>query len=287
MASPEMSSATLTPTVQTPVAPITTTGPTPSLANGSASKSSAAVAGSTTNVASEKGANTVSQPQIAVLRRVFGRRYVAVAAVALVGALAVAVAAMAADGALSEGDVVKGGTPSGPPANRMAQDQSVLLTGFSPVAGRWSIVTFQSEGIKNDSGTTIEPKGLTCVRLVLSDPPAGTPEVGSGWCGDVKGGFNAGAVPVKDAAGHSEVVLFGRAPTDAAAVNYSAAGVKDVRVKTKPGPVGDGNVWAVPVSPEGDDAAVRWVDSTGAPGGSSRDVADQMKRARALPTKGQ
>lgn len=198
------------------------------------------------------------------------------------GALLLGGGALAANSALNPGDTIHGGAPSGPPQNRMAQDQTVLLSGASPIGGPWRLVSYRSEGVR-DGSTVIEPRGLTCIRLILDDPPQGSPQAGSGWCGDVKGNFNAASLPIRDSSGRSEVLLFGNAPKSASAVKLTADGGKTDQVATRDGGTTySGTVWAMPTAPALNNARVAWVHSNGSPDPDQRMVSDQLDRGRRI-----
>jgi hypothetical protein len=159
--------------------------------------------------------------------------------------------------------------------------ETVVAAGTTPVAGPWRITSHASKRIVAN-GETVQEEGLPCVRLFLLRRPARSPFAGSGQCGAAIDGFGISSVPVMDEFGRVEVILWGRAPDDATAVELRADGTGS-RAGTLRGPPGfDGDVWVLPSSPDLTDPTLAWIDSTGRPHASTRAVASELARGRAL-----
>jgi hypothetical protein len=220
-----------------------------------------------------------------VLRRRPGRTI----AVALIAGVSAAGLAGAATGTFSVGDTVPAGEPAGEPGYRANVDQRVLAEGESPVAGPWWITTYESEKMLDTRGEEIQPAGLSCLSLVLTDPPAGVPLRSRWYCGEHgTGGFDAKGVPVTDAAGRAEVILFGRAPETASTVELTADDGTRIRSRVHEGPADyRGDVWALVASPdlEGRNPRVDWVVPSGRRGGAKLDVSPELG-ARLTPAAG-
>jgi hypothetical protein len=210
-----------------------------------------------------------------------GRRALALGLLAL---LAVTGAALAATGILSPGSIIPAGGPAGPPENRIGVSQVVLAEGTAPVAGPWRMTTYGSQGVV-DGGQVLEPRGLPCLELSLTNPPR-TPLLGSSFCGrEIPAEFVASSLSVVDpATGQARLILFGTAPEQAANVTLVAEGTGPIRAQVFDGPEGyDGDLWALSIAPGPHDARVEWLRADGTPGGASRDVSDsfsQLDRVR-------
>jgi hypothetical protein len=196
----------------------------------------------------------------------------------LVSVVSLAVAGAAvASGTLSVGDAIPAGEPSGasaPPAN---VDQRVVAEGSTPVGGSWWMTTYDSKRLVDERGVEMQPAGLPCLSLILSDPPEGTRLVRRWFCGERgEQGFNAAGLPVTGPGG-SEVILFGQAPETASGVEFSADGGERIHAPTHDGPADlRGNLWVIPV-PAGkvrQDAEVAWESNGRAEGrlGVSREL---------------
>jgi hypothetical protein len=208
------------------------------------------------------------------MRRKLNPRFLRPLGLAFVGVLAVATAAGAATGALSVGSVISGGNDPGFEHDRPSPEQGVLATGTAPVAGPWRLTTYRSEGIVDGEGEIAEPKGLPCIRLLLTAPPPTNPINGSAFClAPGKPAFNAMSVPVLDeSSGKNELILYGFAPRNAAGVELTAAG-KSIRTDTQPGSTRfPGTVWVI-AAPSGIEAAeLDWVDRAGNRNGAKLDA---------------
>lgn len=194
----------------------------------------------------------------------------------IVGALSVATAGAATgvidvgdDSRSKVGDILPRGAPTG--GDSLA-DETVVATGTSPVGGPWRITSYTSEATIVD-GMVTEPAGLPCIRMMLVNPGR-TPITGTGWCGDVRGGFGESALPVQDDAGRREIILFGRAPEEASVVEVRSDSGELVREEeTYDGPAHfSGDVWAIVVPAGPAVTSVAWKGGSGAAPRDPKDV---------------
>jgi hypothetical protein len=198
----------------------------------------------------------------------------------LAGGLAAAGVAAAASGTFSVGSVVPTGESTVAPDHRTTVDQRVLAEGTTPVAGPWGITAYQSERMVDSRGAEMQPPGVPCLSLILRHPPKGISLVSRWFCGERgEDGFNATGVPLEDASGHGEVVLFGQSPEAASMVELVTDGGGRIRARTHEGPADYlGDVWVIAAPPGMEDRnpQVHWMD----PAGRSRgqlDVAQQFE----------
>lgn len=203
-----------------------------------------------------------------------------------VGAVAVLIAAsaaFAASGVVSVGGVIPGDESPAPGHPPSGTDEVVVAVGNTRVAGPWQVTAYDSPSIV-DGGDTVQEEGLKCVRLVLLKRPGGSPFAGSGQCGEPRrDGHEVLSVPVKDELGRIEVILWGRAPEDTAAVELAAAGLPPVRSETHDGPPAfRGDIWVLAASPALSDPRIGWIDGSARRMGADRDVSSQLGRGRAL-----
>jgi hypothetical protein len=210
----------------------------------------------------------------------WGRRSVAVA-VALT--LCLGGGALAATRILSVGDTIPPGPPGGPPENRSSVPQTIVGQGTAPLAGPFQITTYGSAGIY-DKGEALEPRGLPCVDLNLTDPPPVTPVAGSSFCGaEVREKFTVSWVPVLGDGGRKELILFGTLPEDAKDVLVTANGSEQIPVQHFEGPSDyPGDVWAAPLSDDHETLRAAWVRADGSPGDRARDVSDALASLRRM-----
>lgn len=213
------------------------------------------------------------------------RRLLRPLALALGGAVLIATAAGAATGALSVGSVIPGGGDPGFEHDAASPEQTVLATGTAPVAGPWQLTAYRSEGIVDEQGDVAEPKGLPCIRFLLTAPPATNPINGSAFClAPGKAEFNMMSVPVLDqASGKNELILYGFAPTNAARVQLRAADRKTIRSDTESGGTEfPGNVWVIAAPPGLEAAELDWVDRSGNRAGPKLDASSHFYRLEAV-----
>jgi hypothetical protein len=143
---------------------------------------------------------------------------------------------------------------------------TVVASGSTPVAGPWRMIAYESErGVAK--GDVYEPEGLPCMKVRLLDPPAGTASA-SGSCGVMPKypGFTRGQTRVPATVGTPprELIMYGRAPAKADAVEVAAGG-KTTATDTIPAPRGiPGRFWLLAGPPEDfANGRVYWVDHDG------------------------
>jgi hypothetical protein len=213
----------------------------------------------------------------------WGRRSLAVALAVTLGAGG---AAVAGTHILSVGDTIPAGGPGGPPENRSSVPQTIVAQGRTPVAGPFQITTYGSAGV-SDGGDVLEPRGLPCVELNLTDPPETTPVLGSSFCGaEVRERFTVSHVLVLGDDGRKELILFGSMPESARGVRVVIDGGEQVPVQRFDGPPGyQADLWAAPVSSEDRTVRAEWVRADGSPGDRARDLSDALTNLRSLGVK--
>ena len=207
----------------------------------------------------------------------FFRPLAAVAAACLL----LATAAGAATGLLSVGGVIPGGGDPGFEHDRASPEQTVIATGSTPVGGPWRLTSYRSEGLVDDRGDVAEPKGLPCIRILLTQPPATNPINGGAFClAPGKRNFNVSSFPVvDDPSGQAEVLLYGFAPRGAASVQLTSARGDTIRSDTKSGGASfPGTVWVLAAPPGVDAAELDWLDRGGNPAGVRLDASPHFNR---------
>ena len=205
-------------------------------------------------------------------------------ALAFLGALLAATAAVAATGVLTVGSVIPGGGDPGFEHDGASPEQIVLATGTAPGAGPWRLTAYRSEGIADEQGQVVEAKGLPCIRLLLTSPPAANPINGSAFClAPGKRDFNASSIPVLDeSSGESELLIYGFAPTHAASVELTAGNRQRVRSDTDSGgPSFPGTVWLIAAPPLLESADLDWIDRSGKRAGANLDASRYIEQLRA------
>ncbi len=157
----------------------------------------------------------------------------------------------------------RGGRPGGQldVSHRFAgpSARTVVATGRAPAAGRWRLIAYESRRLAN-RGDVYSPEGLPCLELHLLGPP----KQRSGNCGlqPKTPGFTRGQTTIFSSTGkRSEVVMYGRAPANADAVEVAAGG-KTVSTETIAPPAGvPGRFWLLARPPEDfANGHVYWVD---------------------------
>jgi hypothetical protein len=143
-------------------------------------------------------------------------------------------------------------------------ERTVVATGTAPVAGPWQMTLHESER-KVVEGDLYEPEGLPCTFLKLLDPPDEYTPIDGGGCGVQRRtpGFwrHQRTVPALLEAEVQEILVFGRAPEEADAVEISADGGMRLKVKTQEGPAGvPGDFWLIATPPGLMNGRVYWVD---------------------------
>jgi hypothetical protein len=121
------------------------------------------------------------------------------------------------------------------------------------------------------------------VKLLLLDPPDGVGLVGSSQCGRPVGDLEVLSLPVPDASGNVEVILWGRVAEGTGAIELSADGASPIRVAPEPGHADfAGDVWAIATSPDVEKVSVSRLDNQHRRIGPPVDAAGDMARARSF-----
>jgi hypothetical protein len=203
------------------------------------------------------------------------RRAVPMPAIAVAALLALAVAPVVL--------VLGSGDEAGSPQERSGADTpqdtpkdptipgfpgaEVVATGTAPVAGPWEILTYRSERLADpESGEVYQPAGLRCLGLRLLDPPSDHSGGLSGQCGEFPRtpGFSRIQQTVSNVAGGArEIVVYGRAPEEAALVRVTLDGRAPVEVEPIEGPAGSPGDFYLVAVPPGVDGRVNWLDDEG------------------------
>jgi hypothetical protein len=161
--------------------------------------------------------------------------------------------------------------PKGTGTPLRESDSTVLATGIAPVAGPWQLEHYRGTGVTDpDTGEVYEPAGLPCLLFVPVDPPEGTLGA-TGQCGSFPRtpGFGRLQSPVYTSLGGEvkEVLVYGRAPERAAAVELTADGGFRKVVDTYEGPNRvKGDTYLIVAPPDIENGRVNWIDRDGNPG---------------------
>jgi hypothetical protein len=155
-------------------------------------------------------------------------------------------------------------------------EHRLVATGHDSRVGDWEIFAFDSPALE-DRGETLQPAGLPCLELVLSDG-SGQPVAGRGFCGE-RGRVPAAGLLVENRAGRQFHVLFGRALQEATAVELATPGKTRVSVVKSPADPGAG-LWALVVPRETGvrTASLDWVRGDDSPAGEPIDMTLQLTR---------
>jgi hypothetical protein len=175
----------------------------------------------------------------------------------------------------------EGSSTSGP---KIAETLGAELGRRGQVASRRRDKPYRSEGIADEQGEVVEAKGLPCIRVLLTSPPAANPINGSAFClAPGKRDFNASSIPVLDeSSGESELLIYGFGPPNAASVELTAGNRKRIRSDTESGgPSFPGTVWVVAVPPGLESADLDWIDRSGKRAGANLDASRHVDRLEA------
>jgi hypothetical protein len=155
-------------------------------------------------------------------------------------------------------------------------ESTVVATGAAPVVGPWQLEVSESTRLADPkTGEEFQPAGLPCLSILLVDPPKDVPVGRSGGCGEFPRtpGFGRGQHSLRDGSGQvREILVYGRAPEQAAAVELTADGGVSRRVEPFEGPASvPGDFYLIAVSPDLKGGRVNWIDRDGNEG--SRGIA--------------
>jgi hypothetical protein len=166
------------------------------------------------------------------------------------------------------------GRPPAPPIPGLP-GATVVATGTAPVAGPWEILTYRSERLADpESGEVYQPAGLRCLGIRLLDPPADHSGGLSGQCGEFPRtpGFSRIQQTVSNMAGGArEVLVYGRAPEEAALVRVTLGGAP-LEVEPIVGPSGESGDFYLTAVPPGVQGRVNWIDEDGKEGSSGQEL---------------
>jgi hypothetical protein len=194
--------------------------------------------------------------------------------------LVIAVGAALASGTLSVGSVLSADSPPGAPEYRQAEE-TVLALGSDPQVGRWRITSYSSRELE-DAGEVLQPAGLPCLKLLLSDA-SGRPVAGRSFCG-ARGadGFEAATLPVVGRSRRPLYLVFGTAPDSAATVELLADGREAQHARVHQGPSGfRRRAWmlVVPGDPPVHTATLGWREAEGGGYEDTLDVTLELRRS--------
>lgn len=219
----------------------------------------------------------MSDKDDAVLRGGFMTRHRRVLIVlGLVGAFGGAGVALAASGGLSNGDAVS--STARLSSGGVIADQGVLASGTSPVGGPWELIAYESDQSES------QPAGLPCIKLILANPPKGSPVAGTGFCGELDEGFGAVSLPMVSAAGTAELLIVGVAPDTSTAVVLNSDRGAAVRASTYDvgAALGGSNVFVLAAGGDRNTGSVIALDGDGHTVGKALDAAGFFDRLRAV-----
>jgi hypothetical protein len=152
-------------------------------------------------------------------------------------------------------------------------DAKIVATGTAPVAGPWEMFTYRSERIADpETGEAYQPAGLRCLGLRLVDPPSGHAGGLGGQCGEFPRtpGFSRLHFPTVE--GARELLVYGRAPEEAASVRVTLEGRAPIAVEPIEGPPGESGDFYLAAVPPGVEGRVNWFDEDGNPGSVGHEV---------------
>jgi hypothetical protein len=211
------------------------------------------------------------------------RRTVPVPALLVAGLLALALApiVLVLGGGGSDSSERRAGqeTQQAPPRDvsiRGFPDAKVVATGTAPVAGPWEILTYRSVKLDNpETGELYQPAGLRCLGIRLLDPPSDRFGGLSGQCGEFPRtpGFSRVQHTVPNAAFDAlEILVYGRAPEEAALVRLTPDDGEPLEMKPIEGPEGEGDFYLFAVPADIGEGRVNWIDNDGNEGSVGQEL---------------
>jgi hypothetical protein len=155
-------------------------------------------------------------------------------------------------------------------------DAEVVATGTAPVAGPWEILTWRSVRVEDrKSGRLVLPARLRCLGLRLLDPPSYHSGDLTGQCGEspLTPGFSLTQLQVPIIApGQGEVLVYGRAPEEAALVRLTPDAGAPVEMEPIEGRAGEGDVYLFAVPRDIGSGRVNWIDDEGNEGSVGQEL---------------
>jgi hypothetical protein len=205
------------------------------------------------------------------------RRAVPVPAIAVAVLLALAVAPIVfVLGSGSDERSPRHAQPSPAPKVPRFPGERVVATGTAPVAGPWEILTYKSERLADpETGEIYQPAGLRCLGIRLLDPPSNHSGGLSGQCGEFPRtpGFSRVQSTVPNVAGGArEILVYGRAPEEAALVRLTPDDWEPLEMKPFDGPPGEGDFYLFAVPADIGAGRVNWIDNEGNEGSSGQEL---------------
>jgi hypothetical protein len=152
-----------------------------------------------------------------------------------------------------------------------------VATGTAPVSGPWEILTYKSERLADpETGEVYQPAGLRCLGIRLLDPPDMQAGGLSGQCGEFPRtpGFSRVQTTVRNVAGGArEILVYGRAPEDAALVRLTPDAGEAIEVNPLEGPAGEtGDFYLFAVPADIGEGRVNWIDDEGNEGSVGQEL---------------
>jgi hypothetical protein len=206
------------------------------------------------------------------------RRTVPVPAIAVAALLALAVAPIVfvLGSGTDERDPPGSERSSPAPEDLRFPGERVVATGTAPVTGPWELLTYESERLADpESGEVYQPAGLRCLGIRLLDPPNNHAGGVSGQCGEFPRtpGFSRVQTTVPDVAGGArEILVYGRAPEEAALVRLTPDDREPLEMKPIEGPEGEGDFYLFAVPADIGDGDVNWIDEEGNAGSPGQEL---------------
>jgi hypothetical protein len=145
---------------------------------------------------------------------------------------------------------------------------TVVLSGHTPRVGRWQVKASESRRHKNE-GDIYEPEGLPCMTIFFADPKRkGKFLPHSGGCGEFPktpgfAKYQTAFRGLTRTRRPKALLMFGRAPVRADAVQLLVHGKPTKAVATEPPPPSGPRTdyWFMAIPPDyPDDSRVRWID---------------------------
>jgi hypothetical protein len=154
--------------------------------------------------------------------------------------------------------------------------ERVVATGTAPVSGPWEILTYKSERLADpETGEVYQPAGLRCLGIRLLDPPDIQAGGLSGQCGEfprTPGFSRVQSIVPNVADGPREILVYGRAPEEAALVRLTPEDGEPLEMKPIEGPQGEGDFYLFAVPADIGAGEVNWIDEGGNEGSVGQEL---------------
>jgi hypothetical protein len=201
-------------------------------------------------------------------------------ALAATAVLLVLAGTATATGGLSVGSILPADETPHPPEYRQA-DETVVALGTDPRVGSWRIVAYRSPELV-DRGEVIQPAGLPCLKLALTDATSDTLIGTRSYCGERgKGGLAGASLPVEAPSGRVFTIIFGQAPEEAAGLEIvnSDGGVRRPAFHEGPEAI-KADFWmdVIPRASLAEETWMRWIASDGRSAGERVDLTLELSQ---------